>query len=211
MRTRELQTFENKVKKMWEAGEIKCPIHLSGGNEKILKILFKDIKKDDYVFSTHRNHYHALLKGVNPDSLMSEIKREKKGLCKGRSGSMNTTDVSNRFYSSAIVGGICSIAVGVSWALKEQKSENRVWAFIGDGAVDTGHFYESVSFAEGWGLPVMFVVEDNDRSTCTAVDERLGYNNRTIRNSIQTLSTKVLYYRYKPKWPHVGSGVYVQF
>ena len=203
----ELIQFETRLKDSWEQGEVRCPLHLSGGNENQLIHIFKAVHNDDYVFSTHRNHYHALLHGVCPEALHKEIFGLANGLCKGRARSMCTMDQSRRFYASAIVGGVCGIAVGVAWTLKQKKSPQRVWAFIGDGAVDTGHFWEAYRYALEQDLPIIFVIEDNDRSTCTSITERWGNNTVRKLNGLD----KVIYYAYKPKYPHVGSGTYVQF
>ncbi len=56
--------FERKMADHWEAGKVRGPIHLSGGNEDELIEIFKYIKPTDWVFSTWRSHYHALLHGV---------------------------------------------------------------------------------------------------------------------------------------------------
>ena len=73
MLTKKLINFELRVKKVYEEGKIKAPIHLSGNNEKHLIKIFKKIKKTDWVFSTWRNHYHALLHGVDEEWLYKEI------------------------------------------------------------------------------------------------------------------------------------------
>lgn len=205
-----LVRFEERIRKLWEKGKIKCPIHLSGGNEYALIDIFKDVRKGDYVLSTHRNHYHYLLHGGNPRTLLREILRKEDALCRGRSGSMCTTDHSLRFYSSAIVGGICAIAVGLGYSLRAQGSTNRVWAFVGDGCVDTGHFLESLRYVEGHNLPVTFIIEDNDRSTCTTVSDRWGKRYGIVFGNLRC-SPHVKYYEYKPKYPHVGSGKYIAF
>ena len=96
MLIKKLINFELKVKKVYEEGKIKAPIHLSGNNEKHLIKIFKKIKKTDWVFSTWRNHYHALLHGVDEEWLYKEI-------VLGRS--MGIISKKNKFYSSAIVGG----------------------------------------------------------------------------------------------------------
>lgn len=225
----ELIAFEREVAQKWEAGKLNCPIHLSGGNEDQLIQIFKEIKPNDYVFSTHRNHYHALLHGVPPKRLMDEILgKSDKGtgcVCKGRARSMGFIDHSHKFYSSAIVGGNCAPAVGVAWALKEKarlyNQEHyfcdeaqlptplvHVWCFVGDGTVDGGHFWEALQYAEGWDLPITFVVENNNRATCTDVIRRLGPR---INDAGRYCSSKSIGYQYDPTWPHVGTGKYVQF
>lgn len=211
MTVQELRDFSNKVKEMWEAGKIRCPVHLPGGNEHELVEVFKDIKAQDYVFSTHRNMYHYLLKGGSPDKLVAELLRQESGTCRGRSGSMNTSDHKLRFYSSAIVGGVCAIAVGVAWEVRE--TDTHVWCFVGDGVVDGGHFWEALVYSAGWQLPITFVIENNNRSTCTSIEERLG--DKWIHSLIPTyspsVSKRVRYYSYTATEPHVGSGKYVQF
>ena len=112
MKKSDLIKFELEIKKLYEDGKIRAPIHLSGNNEDKLIAIFKKIKKTDWVFSTWRNHYHALLKGIPKEWLKKEI-------VAGRSMGINNKKY--RFYSSAIVGGIIPIAMGVAKALKLKK------------------------------------------------------------------------------------------
>ena len=108
-----LITFSDKIKKIYEKGKIKAPIHLSGNNEKQLIRIFKNVKKKDWVFSTWRSHYHALLHGINPKWLENEI-------IKGKS--MGIINKKKNFYSSAIVGGLLPIALGVALSIKKKKT-----------------------------------------------------------------------------------------
>lgn len=199
-----LKRFEQEVKELFEQGKIHAPVHLSGGNEEELMRIFKKIKPVDYVFSTHRNHYHYLLKGGSARELLDEILGAPTGMCRGNGRSMNVLAPSINFYSSAIVGGNCAIAVGVGLSLKKKKSRAKVWCFIGDGAEDTGHFVEAARFAFARRLPVTFVIEDNDFSTdSTKVDRWHNYPPVNIPNVIR--------YQYKRIYPHVGVGKHVTF
>ena len=90
--------------------KIRGPIHLSGNNETQLINIFKKIKKD-WVFSGWRNHYHALLKGLDEDFITNKI-------IKGRS--MNISSLNKKFFTSSIVGGIIPIALGVAYAIKKK-------------------------------------------------------------------------------------------
>ena len=208
MTKQELINFELFLKEAWENGDIRVPLHLSGGNEDQLIEIFKEVNEDDYVFSTHRNHYHYLLHGGDASALVSEIFGERNGLCHGNAGSMCTIDKSRRFFASAIVSGVTGIAVGVAWALKASGSDRKVWCFLGDGAIDEGHSYEAIRYAVGWDLPIIFVVEDNDRATCTDQATRWGDCDSAM---VTDMCDKVYYYKYTPTYPHVGSGKYVQF
>jgi TPP-dependent pyruvate/acetoin dehydrogenase alpha subunit len=189
-----LVDFEAEVAKRYESGEIKAPIHLSGGNEEQLIEIFKDINKDDWVFVPWRNHYHALLHGFDRQQLMDDIIEGK---------SMSTSSNINKFYSSAIVGGIIPIALGVAMALKRKKSDRKVWCFIGDMTFETGVFHESYKYAKNFELPLQFVVEDNNLSVHTPTD--VAWNIR------QDVPNDIIYYRYENKYPHHGTGAWVNF
>lgn len=208
---RSLRDFERTVKELWEDGKIKRPVHLSGGNEGELVSLFELIKPEDYVFSTHRNHYHYLLKGGDDLKLIEEMLGRETGICGGKSGSMCTTDRKINFFSTGIIGGGCGIAVGVAWALRERGSKANVFCFIGDSVVETGHFYSAWVYACCEKLPIVFVIEDNERATCTPSVARTGMDYPSSFASYGAITHKIMYYRYKPKYPHVGSGTYVAF
>lgn len=206
---KELIEFETKLAEMFKRGEINCPIHLSGGNEQMLLGLFDMIKPQDYVFATHRNHYHYLLKGGKPEVLLAEIKGEKEGCCGGNGRSMHLYDKKLNFYTSAIVGGNIAMAVGVGLGIKkeytdkpEDKSKPHVWCFMGDGAEDTGAFVEAARFVSARVLPVTFVVEDNDFAVETTKKER-WHNYMPIGGQC------ILRYQYVRRYPHVGVGEHV--
>lgn len=192
---KELIEFENRIKELWEGAKIPYPVHLCGGNEDHLIEIFKDIKEGDYIFSTHRSHYHYLLAGGSMDKL-------EKMILQGES--MHIFDKELNFLTSAIVSGNCAIAVGVANALKIKKSDKHVWCFVGDGAEDEGHFYESVRYVSGHNLPCTFIIEDNNRSVETPKNERYG-------NSEINWPSCVKRYHYIPVYPHVGTGKMVNF
>ena len=187
--------FEKGIAELWDAAKILYPIHLSGGNEDQLMEIFKEIGKDDYVFSTHRSHYHYLLKGGSPENL-------KKLIMQG--DSMHVFDKSINFLSSSIVAGAPAIAAGVAWALKQKGSKNKVWCFLGDGAEDEGHFYEAVRFVDGHDLPCTFIIEDNNRSVETPKSERYGTSEMIWPKCVRR-------YHYTIPFPHVGTGKWVDF
>ncbi len=187
----ELITFETEIKDIFLDGQIKAPIHLSGGNEDALIRIFKDIKPDDWVFSTHRSHYHALLKGIPKEWIRDEI-------IKGNS--IHLMNKEYKFFTSAIVGGICPIAVGVAMAIKRRGDTNKVWCFIGDMAAEMGISYECMKYARHFRLPIHFVVEDNGLSTNTPTSEAWGGS-----------SFFGMHYKYERVYPHINAGKFVVF
>lgn len=190
MSKKDLIDFEKGIADRFDNGELPYLVHLNGGNEDILIDIFNYISEGDYVFSTHRSHYHYLLSGGSPDDLEKKILDGK---------SMFVFNRSLNFYSSSIVAATPSIAAGVARALKSKGSNKRVWCFIGDGAEDEGHFYEAVRYVDGWDLPCTFVIEDNDRSVSATKKERRGLSEFVWPKC-------VLYYSYVPEYPHSGSG-----
>ena len=194
MNKQDLIDFEKRVKKVYEAGEIKAPIHLSGNNEAQLIKIFKKIDKNDWVFSTWRNHYHALLHGFDPEELFNLIKE---------GNSMGINSVERRFYSSSIVGGIIPIALGVAQSIKLKKETNKVWCFIGDMTFETGVFHECYKFSRNFQLPIEFVVEDNNMSTNNPTDKTWGKKSK--------IPDDVHYYEYERNFPHHGTGQWVLF
>jgi len=190
MNKKELIAFENDVRELFLDKRIRFPCHLSGGNEDALLGLFEEVKPEDWVFSTHRNHYHALLHGFGPDKL-------KEWLC--TYGSMHV--YGDGFFTSGIVGGILPIALGVALGIKRNRGKNHVWCFIGDMAGYTGMFSECLTYAEGHKLPITFVVEDNSFSVNTPTKEAWGTGHGFDKR----------YYKYRRKYPHQGSGDWVVF
>ena len=192
---KELINFEDDIISHWENGEITGPIHLSNGNEEQLIKIFSKIGVEDWVFSTWRSHYHALLHGVEPSVLKQKILDGK---------SITIVDKECKFYSSAIVTGTLPIALGVAKALKLKNSKDKVWVFLGDMAFESGIFYEVHKYARNYDLPLHFVVEDNGVSTNTPTLDTWNGKQREIPED-------VIYYKYESKYPHYGTGKWVVF
>jgi len=192
--TREsLMAFESKVKDLWESGDLPSLIHLCGGNENQLLEIFQDIRPQDWIFLSHRGHYHALLKGMPEDELLEFIKSDR---------SMFVFSKSLRIYQSAILGGCCGIATGVAKAIQDSGEDAHVYVFIGDGAADNGYLYEALVYATGHRLPITFIVEDNNRQVDTTIGERRGLHWLDFVMESPNLRR----YQYEPRWPHGGSG-----
>lgn len=191
----DLIDFERKMADHWESGKIRGPLHLSGGNEDQLIEIFTRVDKNDWVFSTWRSHYHALLKGINSKWIEKEI-------LGGRSITLVSQE--DKFYASAIVGAIIPIAVGAAMSIKRSGSNEHVWCFVGDMAFETGGFYEMHKYAKNYNLPITFVVEDNGVSTNTPTAETWNGIKREVPSD-------VIWYSYQKQWPHYGTGKWVIF
>lgn len=185
--------FEEEIKNLFLAAKIRAPVHLSRGNENALIDIFKQIKKKDWVFSTHRSHYHALLKGISPQWIKKEI-------LAGRSMGLNNKE--HNFFASSIVGGCPPIALGVALAIKRKRARSHVWVFVGDMAAETGVFHECTKYAARHSLPITFVIEDNGLSTNTPTQEVWGTHQS---------DPDIRRYKYTRQFPHINVGSWVTF
>lgn len=193
MTAEELIAFERDIAAEFNAAKIRAPIHLDGGNETPLIDAFKQICPEDWVCCTWRSHYKALLHGVPPEKVKAEIMA-------GRSIALCFPE--HRFISSAIVGGILPIALGIAWSIQRNEMRNHVYVFSGDMAARGGMFHECSNFAAYNGLPITFIVEDNGVSVCTPTRKVWG---RTAE------IPDVDIFSYQLPWPHSGAGKRVEF
>lgn len=197
----ELIDFEKDIADLYCDAKIRAPIHLSDGNEdQLIKIFSNHIKPTDWVFSTWRSHYHALLHGIDKDWLKDQI-------LKGNSITINKPD--QLFFSSAIVGGTAPIALGTALAIKMKKEDRKVFVFIGDMTSECGVVYECLKYAKNFDLPLCFIIEDNDESVGTPTQKVWGSDYGCFWENIPT--KHIIYYKYKKQWPHVGAGRFVTF
>lgn len=192
MTKEELIAFEEEIAQLFNEGKVRSPIHLSKGNEDKLISIFKNVKPDDWVFSTHRNHLHALLKGLSPEWLKNEILENR---------SIHINNAEHRFFSSAIVAGCCSIALGVALSIKRRGGKEKVWCFIGDAASYTGIYQECLRYAMGFNLPITYVVEDNGMCVNTPTEDVWGSG----------VDGKHLWYFYVRGAEHSGTGKWLKF
>jgi len=183
----ELIAFEHDVADLFQNGKIHAPVHLSGGNEDELIKIFEGIKPEDYVFSTWRSHYHALLKGIPRDDVMMQI-------VAGRSMFISSDE--HHFYSSAIMGGCLPIACGIA------DTGATVWCFVGDMCATTGTFADAVRFARCRSLDMHFVIEDNGFATNTPT--RKAWGEGTIAADITRYTYRRVYPHYQPYGHLVG-------
>ena len=194
-----LQEFESEIAELFNQGKIYAPVHLSDGNESPLIEIFKEVRRQDFIFCSWRSHYQCLLKGVNPDKVKSEI-------IAGRSIALCFPEFN--IYSTAIVGGQIPIAVGAAFSIKVNKKNAHIWCFVGDMTSETGIAQTAFRYAEKHDLPITFIIEDNGISVVT--ETRKVWNTNTLRFE-EIKNSKIRSYKYKSKFPHAGAGVRVQF
>jgi len=158
----EIRFFEEKVFELYAQNLVPGTIHLYAGEEAVAVGVCSNLRKDDYITSTHRGHGHCIAKGAELKRVMAEILGKKTGYCKGKGGSMHIADFSKGMLgATAVVGGGIPIAVGAGLSIKLRDTDQVVACFFGEGASNQGTFHESINMAALWKLPVIFVCENN--------------------------------------------------
>jgi acetoin:2,6-dichlorophenolindophenol oxidoreductase subunit alpha len=157
-----IRRFEEGAEDAYTRGLIHGTMHLSIGQEASAVGSCMDLRKSDYITSTHRGHGHCIAKGADPKLMFAEFFGKEEGYCRGRGGSMHIADVEGgNLGANGIVAGGIPIAVGAALAIKKQKRDDVALCFFGDGASNEGAFHEALNMAAIWKLPVVFICENN--------------------------------------------------
>lgn len=181
---------EEGIADRYHNGLMRCPTHLSIGQEAAAVGVAAALSNDDLALSTHRAHAHYLAKGGDVNAMLAEIYGKAAGCCGGKGGSMHLIDRSVGFMgSTAIVGNSIPLGVGIGFSLKQKKSKNISVIFFGDGSTEEGAFYESVNFAIIKKLPVLFVCENNLYSVYSPLSVRQPAD-RVIYKMVEALGIK---------------------
>ena len=168
-----IRLVEESIANKYSEQKMRCPTHLSIGQEAIAVGVCANLTSQDQVLSTHRAHAHYLAKGGCLNSMMAEIYGKVSGCSKGMGGSMHLIDTSVGFMgSTAIVGNTIPVAVGLALEKKLTRKKSIACVFFGDGATEEGAFYESVNFAIIHSLPILFICENNLYSVYSGLEVR---------------------------------------
>src|SRR5919204_1840674 len=166
-----IRRFEEKTAEMYQAAKVGGFCHLNIGEEATIVGTISALREDDYLYSTYREHGHALAKGIDANAVMAELFGKETGTSKGRGGSMHLFSQEHRFYGGyAIVGQALPIACGTGYAINYKQGDEIVMSVFGDGATNIGAFHESLNVAKLWHLPIVFVCVNNLYGMGTAVN-----------------------------------------
>lgn len=173
-----IRRFEERCNHLYMQGRIPSTLHLYIGQEAVATGVCAHLRLDDYLFSTHRPHGHAIAKGVSPRSIMAELFAKRTGCCKAKGGSMHVGDVRvGMLPAIAIVGGNAPLAAGAALAAKRLTEDRVAVCFFGDGAANEGAVHEAMNMAAIWDLPVVYVCENNLYAASTPVSTAFRIEN----------------------------------
>lgn len=165
-----IRRFEEKSAEMYTKSKIRGFLHLYIGEEAVSVGVINTLTSNDNILTTYREHGHALVRGISPNSLMAEMYGKSEGCSGGRGGSMHIFDAKKKFFGgNAIVGSHLPMAVGLALADKKMQRKQITCCFFGEGAIAEGEFHEAMNLASLWQVPVLFVCENNLYAMGTAI------------------------------------------
>jgi len=181
-----IRFFEERCKKIYKqkmmAGNFLGALHTYIGQEAIAVGICLNLRKNDYVLSTHRCHGHFIAKGGDVRRMMAELQGKETGYCLGRGGSMHLFDTTIGFLGgNGIVGAGLPLAIGAAYSSLYRNTDQVTVCFFGDGAGCQGTFHESLNIAALWKLPVVFVCENNCYAVTTPVAETVSIPDIGVR------------------------------
>jgi len=167
-----IRRFEERAQEQYTKAKIGGYCHLNIGEEATVVGGITALKPNDWIFTSYREHGHAIARGVDPKAVMAELFGKETGTSHGRGGSMHLVDYSKRFMGGyGIVGGHLPLAVGGGWAVKYRKQNDVIFCMFGDGATNIGAFHESLNMAKVFKLPVVWFCVNNRYGMGTPVEK----------------------------------------
>jgi dihydrolipoamide dehydrogenase len=166
-----IRRFEERAQEQYTKAKIGGYCHLNIGEEATVVGGILALKSNDYIFTSYREHGHAIARGVDPKAVMAELFGKETGTSHGRGGSMHMFDQRLRFMGGyGIVGGHLPLAVGGGWAVKYRQEKDVVFCMFGDGATNIGAFHESLNMSKVFDLPVVWFCVNNRYGMGTPVE-----------------------------------------
>jgi pyruvate dehydrogenase E1 component alpha subunit len=168
-----VRMIEERIQRLYPDGDMRCPTHLSLGQEAVAAGVCGALEAQDHLISAHRSHAHYIARGGSIPAMFAELYGKVDGCASGKGGSMHLIDLSVNFLGCVpIVGSTIPIGVGAAFGTVMRGERAVTAVFFGDGAVETGVFHESLNFAATRKLPVLFVCENNLYSVNTPLGPR---------------------------------------
>tara|TARA_B100000989_G_scaffold276425_1_gene236677 strand:- start:1086 stop:2045 length:960 start_codon:yes stop_codon:yes gene_type:complete len=177
-----IRETELRIVKEYPNQEIRCPVHLSIGQEAPSAAVNIFLKKNDFAISYHRSHAHYIAKNGNLKKMIAEIYGKESGCSSGAGGSMHLVDLKKNFLgSTAIVSNSIPVGVGYAYSLKYYNKNSRICIYIGDASCEEGVFFESLNFAILKNLPIIFFCENNKYSVYSNLEQRQPRNRKLYK------------------------------
>lgn len=164
-----IRDMEHKIESLFSQGMLRGTTHCCIGQEAVPVALsyLIDINRD-YLCGGHRAHGLSMMMTMNPETLLGEIMGKTFGMAKGLGGSQHV--YYKNYFTNGITGGMATIATGIAFTLKQEKTDTISVVDFGDGAMNEGYVMEAFNLAAEMKLPVLYILENNGYAMSTPVE-----------------------------------------
>lgn len=177
-----IRRFEERSLRAYNQGKIGGFLHLYIGQESVAAGMVSLMEANDHIITAYRDHGHALAVGMSMNECMAEMYGKYTGCSKGKGGSMHFFAPDKNYWGGhGIVAGQTPLGAGLAFALKYKGLKGCALCFLGDGAVNQGSFMETLNLVSLWGIPVIFVIENNGYSMGTSLKRSSASENLAHR------------------------------
>lgn len=164
-----IRRFEQAALKYYTAGKMAGFLHLYIGQESVAVGTISLGQEHDHFITAYRDHGHAIAVGMGMNECMAEMYGKQTGCSKGKGGSMHFFAPDKNYWGGhGIVAGQTPLGLGLAYGLKYLGLEGCCMCYLGDGAVNQGAFHESLNIASLFGIPVVYIIENNGYSMGTS-------------------------------------------
>ena len=179
-----IRRFEQSALKNFQCGKMAGWLILSIGQESVAAGVRSLMCPEDHSISGPRGMGHALAAGIRMETIMAEFYGRTTGCSKGKAGAFSLFDPANHHWGChGIAAAHTPLALGLAFALKQREIKGVVFCFLGDGSVNQGVYHESLNLAGLFGLPVIYIIENNGYAMGTSVSRSSRFNECLARRA----------------------------
>src|SRR5215211_5038458 len=177
-----IRAFDERLSNLVKQGKVRSGVYTGIGQEAIIVGTCYGLRKEDFICPLHRDLGSFLMKGVEPNVMMSQMFAKTTGLSKGRDSALHSgvTEL-GIFGNTSMLGANLPVAAGIGFTFKMEKTDNVVIAYFGEGASNTGDFHEAMNFAGVQQLPIVFVCENNQYAYSVPLEKSMAIDDVAIR------------------------------
>ncbi len=181
---RRIRTFEQHGLKYYNAGRMGGWFVMSIGQEAVAVAVRMAMKPADHSISGARGIHHALASGLSMREIMAELFGKATGSNGGKSGNFGLHHPAGHFWGiQPTCAAQTPIAAGLAFQMKYHNTGGMAFCMLGEGSVNQGVFHETLNLSQLFGLPVLFLIENNQYAMGTSQQRSSAYRDCLARRA----------------------------